>query len=301
MPFMPNALARRRTSALLWLALLGFGLLSSTVRAQIAYLGEIGNLEIHSPFILPTNAPFDLSDPLYDSSTTHRPWVETSTVYYRIDPTNGAASDPRSLPLSVKLTTDSFVSYAGLNTSNPTLFVVGFRKTLWTLSLGGPSPITLGPSEGVFVPVAEVSSLAAADRTHLTMIGDGSFQSINITTGVLTPIFSLDGGTGPGQFSNEVSAGVGRETRYHTYGPNGLLYVLDYGNGRMQMLDPENDYAFVSEFALNPDVTTDNMQFAISLNGNIYLGDGLGGGTTYDADGNYLGAFALTRRRFRKG
>src|SRR5260370_1142741 len=33
------------------------------------------------------------------------------------------------------------------------------------------------------------------------------------------------------------------------------------------------------------------MQFAIGQNGDVYLGDGLGGGSAYAADGTFLGAF----------
>lgn len=275
--------------------LAGFALLTPALRAQVVFQRQItadgSDFSRHAPLLGASNAPFDLSDPLYNSSTTDWPWVVSSQVYYRINPTDAAVSPPASLPLSVRLTTDTFVSFAGRNTSNPILFVLGYRKTLWIVSLAGTLPTVPGPDGGVPVPVGTVGSMAAADRTHLTMIADGWFYTVNITTGGVTPIFSLDGGTGPGQFSNDESAGADRGTHFHAYGPNGLLYVLDYGNDRMQILDPGNAFAYVSEFSLESSVTTVNVGFAIGVNGNIYLADGQGGGSTYSADGDFLGAF----------
>jgi hypothetical protein len=93
-----------------------------------------------------------------------------------------------------------------------------------------------------------------------------------------------DLGGGPGQFN---------DARYQAYGPNDLLYVLDYGNNRMQMLDPANNFDYAGEFPLNPSVTTANIQFGIGPEGNFYLGDGQGGGSWYDSDGTFLGSFAL--------
>ena len=129
------------------------------------------------------------------------------------------------------------------------------------------------------------SSLAAANRTTVTAIADGSLFSINFDTGAATQRFAIAGGALPGEFS--------LETAFHTYGPDGLLYVLDYGNGRVQSLDPAAAFAPVGEIALQSGVTTANMQFAIGPTGNLYLGDGLGGGSSYAADGTFLGAFSL--------
>ena len=298
MRFILNTPVCRRISTLRWLILLaGFALLAPTVRAQVTYLGEIGGMIGHTPFLLTANAPFDLSDPLYNSSTTHKPWVVTSQSYYTIDPATGAASDPGTLPFSVKLTTDSRVSFAGRNTSNPTALILGFRKTLYIVSLGGPTPVLTDPAayDGLPVRVAVVDSMAAVNRTTLTIIGDGYFSSVNsLVTETdewgfrfIPPFnyFEIAGGTGQREFS--------LSTHYHAYGPNGLVYLLDYGNNRMQILDPQNAFAYVSEFTLNPSVTTANMQFAIGVNGNVYLGDGQGGGSAYDADGDFLGAFVL--------
>lgn len=286
MPIALRSSAGRRAAALRWLVLpVGFALLTPALWAQVVFQKEVAGPSNRAPILQASNAPFDLSDALYDSSTTHEPTVMTASgVYYRIDPTTANVSNPALIPLPVKLTVDSFVSFAGRNTSSPIAFFLGYRQTLWVVSFAGPTPVILGPLEGVSVPVGRVSSMAAADHTHLTMIADQSFVSINITTGAVTPVFAFDGGTGPGQFSDE--------THQHAYGPNGMLYVLDYGNDRMQILDPGNDFAYVSEFSLESGVPTVNIGFAIGVNGNIYLGDGAGGGSTYSADGDFLGTFA---------
>ncbi len=88
------------------------------------------------------------------------------------------------------------------------------------------------------------------------MLADGWFYSVNIETGAPAPGFmignDLPGGhpnlvlvTDPntGLLMNDPSDDLpvydlGENTHYHAYGPNGLLYLLDYDNNRMLMLDP---------------------------------------------------------------
>jgi hypothetical protein len=313
-----NSPACPRTRTLRWLGLLtSFALLTPALRAQVEFQREIGISRIHSPLLRVSNAPFDLSDPLYDSTTTHRPWVVASQSYYTIDPENGVASEPRTLPLAVKLTTDALVSFAGRNTSTTeTAFVLGFRKTLYVVNISARIPEVVGPIDGVPVPVGQVFSMAAADRTHLTMLADGWFYSVNIATGKVTPGFMIGNDLPDGHpnlvLVNDPTTGLlvndpsddlpvydlGENTHYHAYGPNGLLYLLDYDHNRMLMLDPSlsdpdsvDQFRFVDEFSLQTGVTVENMNFAIGINGNIYLGDGAGGGSAYSATGDFLGAF----------
>jgi hypothetical protein len=136
----------------------------------------------------------------------------------------------------------------------------------------------------VRLPIGSATSLAAQGN-HLTMIADERGYSVDPGTGAVTEIFEIAGGTALGEFSVD--------THFHAYGANGLMYVLDYGNGRMQMLDPEDSFAAVGQFDLQAGVTTANFQFAIGSTGNIYLGDGVGGGSFYTADGTYGGLFTL--------
>jgi FkbM family methyltransferase len=83
---------------------------------------------------------------------------------------------------------------------------------------------------------------------------------------------------------------------FQTFAPDGLLYILDYGNSRMLKLDPAISFAQAGEFALNPGVTTVNEQFPIGPTGNLFLSDGLGGGSTYSAAGDYLTSLAPPER-----
>jgi hypothetical protein len=71
-----------------------------------------------------------------------------------------------------------------------------------------------------------------------------------------------------------------------------MAYLLDYGNDKMDILDPSNGFSLSGSFSLSSS-TIANEQFAIGLNGNLYLGDGLGGGSTYSANGTFLNTFAL--------
>jgi hypothetical protein len=317
MPFALNSPACRRTRTLHWLVLLAsFALLTPALRAQVVFQKEVEGMAAHAPLLHVSNAPFDLSDPLYDSTTTHKPWMVASQNYYTIDLENGVVSNPEFFPPSVRMTTDAHISFAGRNTSTAIAFVLGFRKTLYVVNISGPTPVVVGPVDGVPVPVGQVSSMAAADRTHLTMIADGWFWSINIANGTPTPQFMI-GDDLPGGHPNLVLVNdpitglpvndpsddlpvysLGENTRYHAYGPNGLLYVLDYDHNRMLMMDPNlsdpdtvDQFRLVHEFSFQTGVTVENMSFAIGINGNIYLGDGAGGGSTYSATGDFLGVF----------
>jgi hypothetical protein len=59
------------------------------------------------------------------------------------------------------------------------------------------------------------------------------------------------------------------------------------------MLDPNNGDSYVGQFSFQPGATTANEQFAIDPNGNILLGDGLGGGTEYSSTSQFLSTFSL--------
>jgi hypothetical protein len=142
--------------------------------------------------------------------------------------------------------------------------------------------------------MVQVYAMSASRHNGVALTGmdvDGFINGVNggffvdADTGAATPIFSLNGGSALGQFATD--------TRFLSYGPNGLLYVLDYGNNRVQGLDPTNGYAPVFAFTLSSSSPITNSQFSLDSAGNFYFGDGAGGGSVYDAAGNFVEAFSL--------
>ena len=105
----------------------------------------------------------------------------------------------------------------------------------------------------------------------------------------LTPLVTAQG-TDPGELSNPTAMNVG---------PDGLLYVLDYGLDELGVSNGVNriekfDLAtgeYYGQFFLPDGVTVFSTSLAISLEGHIYLGDGFGGGSVFDLDGTLLGTF----------
>jgi hypothetical protein len=265
--------------------LLQLAFVGTTSAQSISYVRDLdfGAIALTLPL---TQAPVDRSDPLYDSALPDLQWlVSTDHDSYEFDAGAGAMSI-WGLPDFIQVDEWSLQALTGIGTSAPKALILGIRNTL---SLFDRTTRVL--LQRLSVPLYEVHSIAAPDRTHLTAIATATAGSpvvghtIDLQTGAATEVFGLNGeGSAPGQFS---------AAYYHTYGPNGLLYVLDYGNNRVQSLDPDNAYAPVSQFSFAGGVTTANMQFAIGSNGTIYLGDGLGGGTAYTSGGSFLGAFAL--------
>jgi len=254
---------------------------TAPLTAQVVYSREIA-VTSGDPVLPLTQAPIDTGDPLYNSGLPHTQRIYTDKNYYYFDPDSGIASAPATLPPNIKIDPNTLVTVTGIGTSDPFLRIIGARSTLWNYSIGSSS--TIGSIGGVPVPFLSIASLAAPNRDDLTAIANGAFYSV-AANGAVTQIYSITGGTSAGEFSFD--------TRYHAYGPNGLLYALDYGNNRVQMLDPGAAFAAVGQFTLQAGVTTANLQFAIGATGDLYFGDGLGGGSAYAADGTFLDAFAL--------
>ncbi len=140
----------------------------------------------------------------------------------------------------------------------------------------------------------EINSLAALNASEITVIGlNASLQTVgfavNAATGNATEVFGATQGSGDGQVNNAL---------YESYGPDGLLYVLDYGNQRVQVFAPCRNpdgspcaYTYVRQFAISSNV--ENAQFGIGADGNLYFADGEGGGYAYDSNGDPLGTFSL--------
>jgi hypothetical protein len=267
--------------------LLQFGLAATTSAQSISYVRDLdfGSIALTLPL---TQAPVDKSDPWYDSALPDLQWLlSKESISYEFDAGGGTLSvEPLYNNGDIKLNGLSLQAASGIGTSETRIAILGQRNVLYHYDRTRRA-VVWQPG----LPLHRVYSIAAANRVDLTAIATASAgspsvgYSIDQQTGVTTEVFGLSGeGSAPGQFSSAY---------YHTYGPNGLLYVLDYGNNRVQSLDPNNAYAPVSQFSFASGVTTANMQFAIGSNGTIYLGDGLGGGSAYTSGGSFLGAFAL--------
>jgi hypothetical protein len=134
---------------------------------------------------------------------------------------------------------------------------------------------------------------AAIEKNSLTVTANGTASFIGMDASGNQGVFTLNLQTGA--FANVVSSASGgflsTTTEYEHFGADGLLYVLDYGNNRMDVLDPNNAFAQVRQFTLQGTVA--NMQFAMGFDGSIFLGDGAGGGEMYNSTGDLLSTFTL--------
>jgi streptogramin lyase len=250
-------------------------LIAAPAVAEVSYVREIV-----IPFaakIVPTvKAPFNPSDP----NVSEQLLIVDQEKYYSVDVLTGNPSQPTQFPEALKLDANSKVLQLG--TSSPSLYFTGSRGAFYNFDLATQSVVVDPP---VRINVGLVHSIATSGNGYFSIIADDKGSSIDPVTGAMNEIFTMNGGTASGEFS--------LDAHFQAYGTNDLLYVLDYANHRMQMLDPANGFAYAAEFALADGVTTANMQFAIGANGNVYLGDGQGGGTVYDENGIFLGAFSL--------
>jgi hypothetical protein len=218
-----------------------------------------------------------------DTAAPDAHWIIDSnsrTEYFQFSSTEATDS---SAPLSrlLKLDKNSRAAMTGFGTAVPKMYFFNYAGEVVTFN---PTTHVI-ESEQFADSVTDSFSLAVSSGGHATLIGtdlNGTHggYSVNTETGATTRLFSTDG---DGSFSST--------TFYQSYGADGLLYVLDYGNNRMQVLDPDNAFAAVREFTLQGTVA--NMQFAMSFGGSIFLGDGAGGGSMYSSTGTLLDTFAL--------
>jgi hypothetical protein len=149
------------------------------------------------------------------------------------------------------------------------------RFSLETLSFVGnvPSiPLLIGPISWLGLDSLGNGFALKSDQIFTLNISDG--------TNPTTPI--VDRGNGDGQLSNATSLSIG---------PDGLMYVLDRGNGRIQGFTLAG--AYVRQFPLEAGVPVDEQrQFAVAPDGRFYVGDGTGGGSVYASSGTFLGTFS---------
>ncbi len=155
-------------------------------------------------------------------------------------------------------------------------------NTLYDLCLedqvsGGATPmsIDLHPS----------TAIAAQNVVGNGVVGVAGGQ-LYVTTSALDPISSYIIATN-GNLADQISG-----ANELAFAPNGLLYVWDYGNQRVQIFDlSDTGHEHQGSFPFNPSPDTGGWGFAISAQGRLYVGDGQGGGSVYDLSGNFIEAF----------
>jgi len=268
-------------------AFLSLAGITSSALAQVEYVRElvgtsgVGTSDI--PVLNATQAPIDPSSPYY--TNTPNQIILSETTSYSVNSSTGVVSLMYDMPIEFEATPDSIWSFSGQGTTRPVGFLLAGTGQLVTFNFWS-GLFQYVPAPYLDVGFISAPSIAASHGPTPTLSlitsGFGTFQhyTVNPATGETTPTAVMSGLDGA-------------EALYQSYGADGLLYILDYGNERMVSFDPTDNFDPIGEFDLQTGITTANVQFAIGVNGNFYLGDGLGGGSTYAADGTYLGSFAL--------
>ncbi|CAN5406684.1 hypothetical protein BH09VER1_BH09VER1_09660 [soil metagenome] len=266
--------------------LIALGGITSSAFAQVEYVRELigtSGLADDQPLLNITQGPVYTSDPSYSNTPTQT--IISQTREYQVNSATGLVSGPSDLPDGVLLAPNSIGSIVGQGSTQRYFYLMSAQGDVLTINYLANTVVYVPPPSLDFFAIA-FHSMAAQSRDSAEI----SF----ITTGFggVTSLTLVNRETGVGT-ATSVMSHLGTEAFYQSYGADGLLYILDYGNDRMVSFDPANDFAQIGTFDLNTSIATANEQFAIGRNGNFYLGDGLGGGSTYAADGTYLGSFAL--------
>jgi len=278
------ARGRRSGAVAAFIALCG---IASSAYAEVEYVRAIpipiSQDGSYPPPVLPvTQAPYVTGDP--DNTNELPPLVDGTSAYWNLDATLGLYPryESGAYPPNVKLNAYSRLAWLGQNNleSGPTLVFLTPQRQIITLDVWAVLATSL---PRIDVEYEAASSIAARSLDDpISAILDSEHYAIDRLTGIAT-LRPLDGVDTP-------------TTQFMSYGADGLLYVLDYGNSRIASFDPDNignPFAPVSSFTLESGVTTANIQFAIGINGSFYLGDGLGGGSYYNSLGAFQGVFTL--------
>lgn len=165
--------------------------------------------------------------------------------------------------------------------------MTGSRNTLYNYNVlqrvrMGTITLATDPSTARYTPA---TALLATGAYSALLTTNGGIYSWNnpldvVGTQIVTPFITAQG-SGPGQVSNPSAFNIG---------PDGLLYVLDYGNNRIEKFDRDTG-VYRGEFALPAGITVSPSSLAISTEGHIYLGDGAGGGFVFNLNGTLLTTF----------
>ncbi len=277
--FIGTVLWRRKPKRL---GLFAFAALASSSLAQeVSYQQEVTFPGLVDPVLAtvydPVN-PADVSDP-----GSH--WLvmvgPTSAEYYNFSST-AATSNIQTIRGILLDPQFSHSAITGFGTPSGKAYFFNALNEILTYNL------TTSTTESFhFVnDIIEAYSLAVSSgASHTTVIGQGAegdhggFE-LNLQTGAATKVFSTEG-----------DGALSTSTLYQHYGADGMLYLLDYGNDRVEVLNPDNAFAEVRHFTLQSTVA--NMQFAMDDHNDIFFGDGAGGGSMYSSTGTLLDTFAL--------
>lgn len=251
--------------------LITFGFTVTSSFAQVNYVRDIA-MPAGTFFFSTTQSPFDAG------GTNSFPYLTTETSeYYVLDRNAGQFEVVRSYPSNLILNNRSVLAWVGQSNEGPFMLSTSPQRKLQTysasLDMASSSPF-------ISVGFASVYSMAALSiDAPVSIITNSGHYTLDKATGTAT-LYALAG-------VDTASA------KFMSYGANGLLYVLDYGNNQMDSFDPENAFAPVTSFNLNTniDTVTANEQFAIGINGSFYLSDGTGGGSYYNSLGVFQGVF----------
>ncbi|CAN5702741.1 hypothetical protein BH09VER1_BH09VER1_05450 [soil metagenome] len=272
---------RRRTSRRAMAALIAFGFTVTSSFAQVNYVRElvgttgIGDVE---PILNISQAPFNYS-------ATPSQTIFSQTRYFQVNSVTGVVSSHTDLPDGMFLAPDSVGSIEGQGSSTKYLSVLGAQGEVFTVNLS-QNTITYKPVPFVDFLILSTHSMAALSQTSADV------SLIYADDHGITQLAMVSRETGHGTVTS-VMSGLGTGAFFQSFSSDGILHVLDYSNNKMVSFDPSNNFEQIGEFNLQSGITTANIQFAIGATGNFYLGDGLGGGSTYDAAGHYLNSFAL--------
>ena len=145
------------------------------------------------------------------------------------------------------------------------------RQEITTLSTDPATP-----------PYTAGNALLSTGPYSSLLTTNGGIYALDSTgnNGQVTPFITAQG-SGEGQLSNPSALNVG---------PDGRLYVLDSGNNRIQKFDLTTG-AYLDGFSFPAGITVSPTSLAISTEGHIYVGDGVGGGFVFSLAGTLLTTF----------
>ncbi|RYG25626.1 PEP-CTERM sorting domain-containing protein [bacterium] len=231
--------------------------------------------------------------PLNDSGsgTTSHAILALGQIFRLQENGDGSASFGSSITSTARLAATSVA--ARLDTTSPEFVATGQLQRVYTITpsgVAGLSSVPLGSIIPRSIGLGGGGSLVLAESQG----GTGGLYTMgypNVSTSAPTLVFdstvSPTGGSTPTPFGGSLTVATGAD---------GYLRLLDLGNSRLvrfdlSLLKSGDAGAYVDGFALDPSKTSVN-SMTVDAKGNVYVGDGLGGGTVYSRLGVVKGSFS---------